>query len=149
MNGGLTEVNRTLERFWNIEEPVNTAPLMSSEEQDAYDIVNSSLCRSAADATKYQVTMPWKASTSDIRSNIESARKRLVNTEKTLEKRQLGDAYKSVISQYLEKGYIRRIEKDDKTGRWYLPHFAIRRPDKATTKTGSFLMPVLVTEMRV
>ena len=27
------------------------------------------------------------------------------------------------------------MSKDDKSGRWYLPHFAISRPDKATTKT--------------
>ena len=35
----------------------------------------------------------------------------------------------------LKKGYIRKVSKEESSGRWYLPHFAISRPDKSTTKT--------------
>ena len=79
--------------------------------------------------------MPWKGELSNVPNNIETAKKRLTCTEKSIRKRGLGDSYKTIIEQYLEKGYIRKVAKDDKSGRWYLPHFAISRPDKSTTKT--------------
>ena len=45
-------------------------------------------------------------------------------------------AYSNVIIEYLKKGYISKVspsEKDEKA--WYLPHFAIVRPENTTTKT--------------
>ena len=60
--------------------------------------------------------MPWKGELSNILNNIETAKKRLVCTEKTIRKRGLDDSYKKTIEQYLEKGYIRKIFKDDKSG---------------------------------
>ena len=135
VNGGVAEVNKTLQRFWEVEEPVGACELMSKDEQAAYDSVRESICRSPDDSNKYRVTMPWRADTSAIRSNYDAAKKRLVGTEKSLVKRNLSDTYKNIIQQHLAKGYIRKVCKDDKTGRWFLPHFAISRPDKSTTKT--------------
>ena len=135
VDGGAIEVNKALQRFWEIEEPVGSSVLMSKDEQIAHDIVRESICRSTEDSSKYQLKMPWKADTSTIRSNMETARKRLISTEKSLEKRNLSDTYNNIIQQHLVKGYIRKVAKDDETGRWYLPHFAISRPDKVTTKT--------------
>ena len=79
--------------------------------------------------------MPWKQGADQIKSNKEMSIKRLECTEKTLKRRQQADAYKSVISDYVKKGYIRKVSKDETNGRWYLPPFAISRPAKATTKT--------------
>ena len=46
-------------------------------------------------------------------------------------------AYAEYIRQYLQKGYIRKIRPSEENtkSKWYLPHFAVVRPDKATTKT--------------
>ena len=46
-------------------------------------------------------------------------------------------AYSEVITKYLEKGYIRKVEPSEKEPmkKWYLPHFAIPKSDRATTKT--------------
>ena len=62
------------------------------------------------------------------------ALKRLACTEKNLVKRNAED-YGTIIKQHLSKGYIRKVKKDEEKAKWYLPHFAVHRPDKATTKT--------------
>ena len=45
-------------------------------------------------------------------------------------------AYTEVIATYERKGYIRRVPADEKPPppEWLIPHFAMLRPDKATTK---------------
>ena len=46
-------------------------------------------------------------------------------------------AYNEVITKYLEKEYIRKVEPSEKQPiqKWYLPHFAILKSDRPTTKT--------------
>ena len=66
------------------------------------------------------------------------ALRRLINTEKRLLKSpEVADAYTNNIHQYLEKDYIRKIHPNESKPslKWYLPHFPVVRPDRATTKT--------------
>ena len=46
-------------------------------------------------------------------------------------------ACNEVITKYLEKEYIRKVELSEKQPmqKWYLPHFAILKFDRPTTKT--------------
>ena len=60
------------------------------------------------------------------------------NTEKRLLKNpEIAAAYSENITQYMEKGYICKIDPTEEkpTRRWYLPDFPIVRQDRATTKT--------------
>ena len=64
--------------------------------------------------------------------------RRLFNTEKRLlNNPEVGKAYSKCISQYLEKGYVRKIDPAESrpSKKWYLPHFPVVRPDRTTTKT--------------
>ena len=66
------------------------------------------------------------------------ARRRLSNTERYLMKNtEIAAAYSENITQYLEKGYIRKIDPTEEkpASRWYMPHFPVVRLDRATTKT--------------
>ena len=60
------------------------------------------------------------------------ALRRLLNTEKLLllKNPETGEAYTNNIDQYLEKGYIRRLDPTEKSPlkKWYLPHFPVVRP---------------------
>ena len=87
---------------------------------------------------RYQVAIPWKDDEPALPNNYEMALCRLLNTEKRLLKNpEIGDAYTNNINQYLEKGYIRRVDPTEKSPlrKWYLPHFPVVRPDRTTTKT--------------
>ena len=45
-------------------------------------------------------------------------------------------AYKKNIKRYIEKRYIRQVGDSEKLkATWYLPHFAVLRTDKPSTKT--------------
>ena len=61
----------------------------------------------------------------------------LAKLEKTLAKNpEVAKAYQETICKYLEKGYIREIgQTETSTPMWYLPHFAITKPGRTTTKT--------------
>jgi len=73
----------------------------------------------------------------ELPNNYEMAVSRLISTEKRLLKDpQLAESYLEVISKYTQKGYISKVtpsKTEEKA--WYLPHFAIVRPEKTTTKT--------------
>ena len=48
----------------------------------------------------------------------------------------LAQAYQSVIDDYKSKGYIRKVPEEEPkpSSEWFLPHFPVVRPEKATTK---------------
>lgn len=64
------------------------------------------------------------------------ALRRLENTEKRLIKSpEIANAYTETIDKYIEKGYVSKVTNDTATRKWHLPHFAVVRPEKETTKT--------------
>ena len=85
---------------------------------------------------RYQMALPWKESVPDLPDNYDMALRRLCNTEKHLLKNpEIAAAYSENITQYLEKGYIRKINPSEEkpARRWYLPHFPVVRLDRART----------------
>ena len=65
------------------------------------------------------------------------AEKHLHTVEKKLmQDEKLAQAYQSVVDDYLSKGYIREVPEDEPKppSEWFLPHFPVVRPEKATTK---------------
>lgn len=86
----------------------------------------------------YQVAIPWKENKLSLPDNYKIAFQRLQNLEKRLTReRDVAIVYSATIEKYLEKGYVRKIEMFEKqpTVKWYLPHLAVVRNDRATTKT--------------
>ena len=87
---------------------------------------------------RYQVALPWKQDVSNLPDNYDMALRRLYNTEKRLLKNpEIAAAYTESITQYLEKGYICKVDPaEEKPARkWYLPHFPVVRLDRTTRKT--------------
>ena len=65
------------------------------------------------------------------------AERRLRSVEKKLKQDEsLAQAYQSVIDDYKSKGYIREVPEEEPkpSSEWFLPHFPVVRPEKATTK---------------
>ena len=63
--------------------------------------------------------------------------RRLYRVEKKLmQDGKLAQAYQSVVEDYLRKGYIQEVPVDEPKppSEWFLPHFPVIRPEKATTK---------------
>ena len=56
---------------------------------------------------------------------------------KLLQDEKLANEYSQIIEGYINKGYVWVLEKEPKNEikKWYLPHFAVIKPEKDTTKT--------------
>ena len=105
---------------------------MSSDDKKALQIVSDSLKFKDG---HYEVKIPWKAAAKELNSNYTMVLNRLNNTEnRLLRDKELGKVYSTTIDNYLKKGYLQEVKDGNKDEGWYLPHFPVLRPDKATTK---------------
>ena len=56
---------------------------------------------------------------------------------KLLREVKTANEYNQIIEGYVNKGYVKILEKypEIESKKWYLPHFAVIKPDKEATKT--------------
>lgn len=125
-----------LRNFWEVEEVKSQPAQIKTEDKKAIDTVMNSL---SYDSYKYQVSIPWKDKRPIMPNNFKMATKRLETTERKLKKDiVVAKAYQNTITDYVNKGYVEKLSPSQVTenaGGWYLPHFPVVRPEKATTKT--------------
>ena len=131
------DLNYLLKQFWSLE-AIGITPQMeqplSPEEKLAFDEVNESI---GFDGKRYEVAVPWKHERLELPPNRQMAEKRLHKVEKKLmQDEKLAQTYQSVVDDYSSKGYIREVPEDEPKppSEWFLPHFPVIRPEKATTK---------------
>ncbi|KRY64678.1 hypothetical protein T4D_13922, partial [Trichinella pseudospiralis] len=89
------------------------------------------------DGERYVVKLPWKSTEVQILNNYEQAERRLQQLEKRLiNNDERAKEYDEVIKNYIEGGWIEETdERDGIPGKtWYLPHHAVYRDDKTTTR---------------
>ena len=130
------EINSTMKKFWDIDSAgtFTQTTVLDTDEKAALQKAERSF--RFIDG-RYEVGVPWKEDSHGMVNNHKMAMKRLQNAEKRLLKNpDVFKAYDEVIDQYLDKGYIRKVPVSEKQpdSKWYLPHFAILKPNKATTK---------------
>ena len=115
-------VTDSLKQFWELESIgiVDKGDAhMSLEEEESVRQLNKVL---KFDGERYEVPLLWKV------NRLESVERQLIeNPEDT-------NAYKDASNQYVEKGYAVEVKDKDKKVR-YLPHHAVSREDKKTTKS--------------
>ena len=122
-----------MRRFWELEEPWQGNDEYSPKEKEIWKRSINSMTWNEG---HYEVSLPWKSETIKINGDIRMAEKRLnslrlrFSKDKALEKE-----YTEVISEYINKGYVRRLTEEEKLEtRWWVPHFPVIRRDKETTK---------------
>ena len=134
-NVDMNEVNMTLRRFWEIDNSgIDDVQVLSAEDSFILDKAQQSI--KFIDG-HYRIAIPWKEERVSLLNNYSMALHRLQNLEKRLEKiPEVAQTYKENIEKYLEKGYIRQVSSSEKLkATWYLPHFAVVRTDRPSTKT--------------
>ncbi|KRY46182.1 hypothetical protein T03_13469 [Trichinella britovi] len=89
------------------------------------------------DGERYVVKLPWKSLELQISNNYEQAERRLQQLEeRQSNSNERAKEYDEVIKNYMDRGWIEETdEKDGIPGKtWYLPHHAVYRDDKMTTR---------------
>lgn len=129
-----SDVNKPLKQFWEIEhlqtekETVN----LSQEDKNIQEFVENHI---ECNDNKYTVSLPWKGNKETLKNNYRTAVTRLQSTEKKLERSvELKQEYHAIIKRYEEKGYVTKVKVNENEKAWYLPHFAVVKPQKQTTK---------------
>ncbi|XP_063545736.1 uncharacterized protein LOC134753727 [Cydia strobilella] len=133
-----TQVNEDdqLKRFWEIEaEPNVHSKLLTKEEQRCEDLFASTTVRTQEG--RYVVKLPFRDDHTCKGNSREIAVKRLRSLERKLEKdKTLKARYTEVIQEYEQLGHMILVTEPDHKKREaiYLPHHAVAREDKSTTK---------------
>ncbi|XP_052809477.1 uncharacterized protein LOC128237941 [Mya arenaria] len=132
------EMDNTLQKFWEIEnEGVQEKSVMSMKDRDIYESTEKTM---KFEDNHYVVEIPWKENRNELLNNYEMAKRRLESTEKKLRKEPVVEKmYNETIQGYLTKGYIEKVETDEKEeslkeNNWLLPHFPVVKMNKDTTK---------------
>jgi hypothetical protein len=124
------ELDETLRSFWELEslgiERVSNDP--------ASDHFSSTLQRRDG---RYEVSLPWREHQDSLPDNYDLSRRRLYGLLKRLQQNpEVLREYDSIICDQLERGIIEEVGDSEVTSNviHYLPHHAVIRQDKETTK---------------
>ena len=129
-------LDSTLRKFWEVEsEGTNTQSMMTADEKKAIKLVHDSIRYKNG---QYEVGIPWRRDPECLPDNYSMAVRRLISMERKLSRdEKAANEYNQIIEGYVNKGYVRILERapENEKKKWYLPHFAVIKPDKETTKT--------------
>ena len=109
------EISNLLRRFWEIENYATSTEFhpLTTDEKASLEKLEESIRYIDG---RYQVAIPWKHDEPALPNNYQMTLRRLLDTEKQLLKNpEIGEAYTNNINQYLEKGYIRRLDPTEKS----------------------------------
>ena len=122
-----------LEDFWNVEGIGIIDRPQCSDDESAMARFHDTL---KFENDRYQVTWPWKEELPDLPLNRELAVGRLKSVlSKLRNKPELLQKYDSILKEQLDKGVIETVNGTDSAAMiHYLPHHAVVKPTKTTTK---------------
>ena len=136
------ELNDTLQKFWNLESIGITPVEMSVSTCQSESTVLKKFKETLAYKNgRYEVSLPWKDEQVVLKDNYKQARSRLYNLERNLlQDSSKAKSYQEAINKYVEDGVAEEVPYEQYApadGRpvFYLPHHAVIREDKQTTKT--------------
>ena len=140
--GAEEQLNETLQKLWDLES-IGIRPAESSiSTTHAEDVTLKKFKETLTyNDGRYEICLPWKEDRIALKDNYRQAERRLYNLEKKLIHEPMKAAsYGEAINKYAENGVAEEVPCDEiipTDGRpvFYLPHHAIIREDKQTTKT--------------
>ena len=134
------DICNTLKSFWELESIgiLNGNSLQIKEDEiDALKQFKEGLY---FDGERYEVSIPWRKDHSKLKNNYNQALKRLESVENRLKRNNAkAEEYSKAIAQYVKEGFDEEIRSNDNNiiseRIRYLPHHAVYREEKSTTKT--------------
>ncbi|KAL1447599.1 hypothetical protein WDU94_003635 [Cyamophila willieti] len=81
------------------------------------------------------VSLPFKSNPCELGNSFQLARNRFFSLEKKLDSNsELRSGYDAVIQENLDEGYLALADDQSDHSGYFIPHFLIARPDKASSK---------------
>jgi len=127
------QIDESLRALWNMDVLTPHCDTLRTQEDDEI-LARTNESKVYREDGHYEVAIPWLQNPPRLPNNFEEARRRLVSLERSLHRKpKLAALYCEGMQQNVDKGYLVKIPSDVRSG-WYLPHFAVVREDKETTK---------------
>ncbi|XP_061707388.1 uncharacterized protein LOC133517655 [Cydia pomonella] len=124
-----------LKRFWELEE-ISAPPAQSQDDLECEDYFRATTTRDANG--RYTVALPFRDDVFKLGESHSAAKRRFLCLERKLESSSvLRAAYDDIIREYVSKGYISEVTISMKASpavAYIIPHHAVIREDKSTTK---------------
>ncbi|GFU62940.1 uncharacterized protein TNCV_40861 [Trichonephila clavipes] len=133
-----SNISKQLSEFWNLEN-LGIEAEVSVEENIDNDIMSEFEAGISYQNKRYKVKFPWKPNMKTLlENNEEIARKRFLKLRSRFKNdSSLFEDYKLVVNNYLSEKIIERVpfeEENLEHNIFYLPHRAVIRTDKTTSK---------------
>lgn len=127
------QLDRTLTKFWEMEE-MPSVPFMSPEETQCEEFYCSTVSRDSTG--RYCTALPFCRDPSELGDSRSVALRRLLALEHKLQDPELRASYNEVVQDYLDNDYLSEVppHSDDSSLGYFIPHHAVVRRDKETTK---------------
>ncbi|XP_072934851.1 uncharacterized protein [Epargyreus clarus] len=132
------EDNNMLRRFWEVETDLyNKNKVFTKEEEMCEDLYINTTERDASG--KYIVHLPLRYSIEKTVNLCKDTNEQAIRRFQCLERKfakseMLKNEYTKVINEYKEMGHMKKTDITDDTNAIYLPHHAVIREDKETSK---------------
>uniref|UniRef100_A0A8D8TJ91 Integrase catalytic domain-containing protein n=1 Tax=Cacopsylla melanoneura TaxID=428564 RepID=A0A8D8TJ91_9HEMI len=125
-------IDNLLKRFWEIE-TVATPDILNDDDKKCEGLYSSSVQRN--DDGSYMVSLPFKSSPHELGNSFQLARNRFFSLEKKLvSNAEFRAGYDDVIKENLNEGYLVVAKDQSDHSGYFIPHFLVIRPDKASSK---------------
>ncbi|CAK1597853.1 unnamed protein product [Parnassius mnemosyne] len=125
-----------LRKFWEIEaEPSGTEKILSKEEEECENIYTNTTRRDKTG--RYIVRLPFRGGNQSCKDGESRfiSEKRLKSLEFKLSRNhKLKADYTAVMQEYIDLTHMVKVSPEEKNKGLYLPHHAVLREDKQTTK---------------
>ncbi|XP_052739710.1 uncharacterized protein LOC128198398 [Bicyclus anynana] len=127
-------LEKLTERFWSLEN-VPQRNHVSPDEETCERIFKHTYSRDKTG--RYTVHLPFKEDPAKLGDSFINAKRSLTNLERKLDSTPaLRADYNATIQSYIDKGYLTKVKDPSRTTNcYYIPHRAVYRPDKKTSKT--------------
>jgi hypothetical protein len=130
-NFSLVDLDRTIKKFWQVEELPSDEKTLSLEEQFCESNFVETTTR--LEDGRFCVKMPLKEPETVLGDSFYLAKKRFANLENKLNKDpQLKESYSAFINEYENLGHLSEVERPESGN--YLPHHSVTRHKSETTK---------------
>ncbi|XP_063383605.1 uncharacterized protein LOC134669918 [Cydia fagiglandana] len=129
------DLNNMLKKFWELETIEEESNTLTSDEKKAEDIYEKTHKRK--EDGRYVVRLPFREEPPVLpRDSREIAVKRWMSLERRLDKNpELKQDYNDVLQEYLDLQHMKKVDDEERAENCvYLPHHAVVRDDKQTTR---------------
>lgn len=129
------ELNKAIERFWEVEEVEKPHQINLTLAQKQCETHFAQTVR--RDSTgRFEVSLPFSGNPASLGQSRDIAFRRFISVERKLSKDDdLRQQYISFMQEYINLGHMEEIdEKSIVSPHYFLPHHSVLKPDSSTTK---------------